>query len=118
MAVYKRTYRAYTGTLTSPVWRFMVLQRFAFKAVMKSRLLLIGYVTCFIAPLLSVCFLYLNRNAALLALVSQKPGFVPIDARFFQTFLGFQGVLAGLMTAFVGPSLVAPDLATEPCLSI
>jgi ABC-2 type transport system permease protein len=117
MAVYKRTYRGYSGPLTSPTWRFTVLQRYAFKAVFKSRLLLIGYVACFFAPLALICALYLNQNATLLAMVGQKTGFMKIDAALFLNFLSVQGVLAGLVTAFVGPSLVAPDL-TNGALSV
>ena len=111
MAVYKRTYKGYSGPLTSPLWRFTVLQRYAFKAIFKSRFLLIGYVACFFVPLLAICFLYLNQNASLLAMVGQKPGFLKIDAGWFHNFLTAQAVLAGVLTAFVGPGLVAPDLA-------
>ena len=111
MAVYKRTYKGYNGPLTNPLWRFMVLQRYAFKAVFRSRFLLIGYVACFFAPLVAICILYLNQNASLLALVGQKAGFLKIDGTWFHNFLTAQGVLAGLLTAFVGPGLVAPDLA-------
>ncbi|HXJ43704.1 MAG TPA: hypothetical protein VNH18_30755, partial [Bryobacteraceae bacterium] len=110
MAVYKRTYRGYSGPLTSPAWRFLVLQRYAFRAIFRSRMLLIGYVGCFFAPLLVLCMLYLNQNASILAMVGQKVGFVKVDSVFFVNFLSFQGVLAGVLTAFVGPSLVAPDL--------
>ena len=39
MAVYKRTYRAYTGPLTNPAWRFLVLQRYALNASLDSSLL-------------------------------------------------------------------------------
>jgi len=110
MAVYKRTYRGYSGPLTNPAWRFTVLQRYAFKAVFKSRLLLIGYVGCFFAPLLLLCMLYLNQNATVLALVGQKAGFVTVNAQLFLNFLTVQAGLAWILTAFVGPSLVAPDL--------
>ena len=111
MAVYKRTYRAYSGPLTNPAWRFLVLQRYAFKSVFRSRFLLVGYVACFIGPLLAMCTLYLNQNVSVLASVGQKPGFLTIDGRWFMNFLTLQGLLAGLLTTFVGPSLVAPDLA-------
>jgi ABC-2 type transport system permease protein len=117
MAVYKRTYRGYSGPLTSPAWRFTVLQRYAFRAVFKSRLLLIGYVACFFAPLALICALYLNQNATLLAMVNQKVGFLKVDSTLFLNFLSIQGVLAGILTAFVGPSLVAPDL-TNGALSV
>jgi len=110
VAVYKRTYKAYDGPLTSPVSRFLVLQRYAFKSVFKSKSLFLGYVLCFIPPLIVLCTLYLNQNASLLALVGQKTGFMKINGSFFMNVLGFQGVLAGLLTAFVAPTLVAPDL--------
>ncbi len=110
MAVYKRTYRAYSGPLTNPAWRFLVLRRYAFQSLFRSRFLLIGYLACFILPLLAVCLLYLNQNAAVLAQIGQKPGLFKINGGWFQNFLTTQGVLAGILTAFVGPSLVAPDL--------
>ena len=110
MAVYKRTYKPYTGPLTHPASRFLVLQRYAFRSVFKSRMLGVGYMACFIPCILMICILYLNQNASVLALVGQKPGFLKIDASIFTNFLGFQFTLAGILTAFIGPTLVAPDL--------
>jgi ABC-2 type transport system permease protein len=92
------------------MWRFLVLQRFAFKSVFRSRFLLVGYALCFFFPLIAICFFYLNQNAALLAQVRLQAGFFRIDGRYFLVFLQTQGGLAILLTAFVGPSLVAPDL--------
>jgi ABC-2 type transport system permease protein len=117
MAVYKRTYRAYTGPLTNPTWRFLVLQRYALKSIFRSRFLLVGYLACFIGPILALCVLYLNQNAGILAQIGQKPGLIKINGNWFANFLAFQGGLAGLLTAFVGPSLVAPDL-TNGALSV
>ena len=110
MAVYKRTYKAYDGPLTNPVSRFLVVMRYAFRTVSKSRLLNSGYMACFIRPLVVLCILYLNQNASLLGLVHEKTGFIRVDGSFFMNFLGFQGILAGILTAFVGTSLVSPDL--------
>jgi ABC-2 type transport system permease protein len=110
MAVYKRTYKSYDGPLTSPMTRFLVLQRYAFRSVFKSRMLDVGYLACFIPGILVICMLYLNQNASVLGLVGQKAGFIKINASFFMNFLGFQFVLAGILTAFIGPTLVAPDL--------
>lgn len=110
MAVYKRTYKAYAGPLTSPVSRFLVLQRYAFRSVFKSRMLLMAYMGCFIPIIFVLCALYLNQNASVLALVGQKTGFIKVNGSFFMNVLGFQGVLAGILTAFIGPTLVAPDL--------
>lgn len=110
MAVYKRTYKPYAGPLTNPSTRFLVVMRYAFRTVSKSRLLNTGYLACFIPPVLVICALYLNQNASVLGLVQQKPGFLKIDGNFFLNILAFQGILAGILTAFIGPSLVAPDL--------
>jgi ABC-2 type transport system permease protein len=110
VAVYKRSYQRYTGPLTNPLWRFMVLQRYALRGVFRSRLLLIGYIACFFLPVFAICLIYLNQNAGILAQIGQKPGFMKVDGNFFLNALQIQGSLAGLLTAFVGPSLIAPDL--------
>jgi ABC-2 type transport system permease protein len=110
MAVYKRTYKAYNGPLTNPASRFLVLQRYAFRSVFKSRMLMLGYALCFIPGILIICVLYLNQNAPVLGMIGQKAGVFVINGPFFMNFLGFQFVLAGILTAFIGPTLVAPDL--------
>jgi ABC-2 type transport system permease protein len=110
LAVYKRTYKGYAGPLTHPATRFLVLQRYAFRAVFKSRLLLMGYVACFIPCILIICVLYLNQNATVLALIQQKAGFIKVNGNFFLNFLAVQSVLAGVLTAFIAPSLISPDL--------
>lgn len=110
MAVYKRTYKGYSGPLTPPWTRFLVLQRYAFRSVFKSRLLLMAYMACFVPGLLVICILYLNQNTAVLAMIGQKTGFIKIDGSFFLNFLAVQSVLAGVLTAFIAPALIAPDL--------
>jgi ABC-2 type transport system permease protein len=110
VAIYKRTYKAYAGPLTPPWSRFLVLQRYAFRSVFKSRMLLMGYMACFIPILVVLCILYLNQSASVLALLGEKAGFIKVNGSFFMNFLGFQCILAGVLTAFIGPTLVAPDL--------
>jgi ABC-2 type transport system permease protein len=110
VAVYKRTYKGYAGPLTHPATRFLVLQRYAFSAVFKSRLLLTSYMACFIPCILVICVLYLNQNASVLALIQQKAGFIKVNGSFFLNFLAVQSVLAGVLTAFIAPSLISPDL--------
>jgi ABC-2 type transport system permease protein len=110
VAVYKRTYKGYAGPLTHPATRFLVLQRYAFRAVFKSRMLLMAYMACFIPCILVICVLYLNQNATVLALIQQKAGFIKVNGSFFLNFLAFQSVLAGVLTAFIAPSLISPDL--------
>jgi ABC-2 type transport system permease protein len=110
VAVYKRTYKSYDGPLTHPASRFLVLRRYAFRSVFKSRMLMMGYMACFIPILIVLGTLYLNQNASMLALIGQKAGVVKIDGTFFMNVLGFQYGLAAILTAFIGPTLVAPDL--------
>ena len=92
MAVYKRTYKSYDGPLTPLALRFLVVQRYAFKTVSRSRLLNTGYMACFIPVIFVICALYLNQNASVLALVRQQPGFLKVNGSFFMNdnFWGFR----------------------------
>jgi ABC-2 type transport system permease protein len=116
MAVYKRTYKGYEGQLT-PEWsRFLILPRYAWASLFKQRFLLILFVVCFFYPIGCAVFLYLNANLA--ALASIIPGAesmkgIDIGGLFFNLFTGIQGSLAFILTSFIGPGLVSPDLANN-----
>jgi ABC-2 type transport system permease protein len=63
-------------------------------------------------PFACAVFIYLSHNSPLLtALRLQSAAMPPIDGKFFNVYCVVQGSLAFLLTTFVGPSLVAPDLA-------
>ncbi len=112
MAVYKRNYKAYTGPLTPEWTRLFAIPRQAWKGLFKQRFLTIFYVVCFFYPLGCAVAIYLNHNLSSLA------SFIPIpmktlfdvDGKFFLRYTNFQGVLAFILTALVGPGLVSPDL--------
>jgi ABC-2 type transport system permease protein len=111
VAVYRRTYAAYSGTLT-PEWsRFLVLFRYARRHLFKSRLQTALFVACFFFPVLCLTMIYLANNLAFLQRFGPVGQFVAIDNNFFFRFMNVQGVLAFLMTAFAGPGLISPDLA-------
>src|SRR5215469_1743013 len=111
MAIYRRSYKPYTGSLT-PAWsRFLVLFRYSRKTLFRSKLQTGLFVICFFFPLLCLGAIYLANNASFLAQMGVPPQILTIDNRFFFHFLGVQGVLAFLLTAFVGPGLISPDLA-------
>ena len=114
MAVYKRTYKAYEGALT-PVWsRFLILPRSAYGRLMQTKFLLVYLVACFFFPIGCAAYIYLTHNLSILGSMGIPAGqMLKINAAFFQFFCGFQGTLAVLLTAFVGPGLVAPDLANN-----
>lgn len=114
MAVYERTYRRYEGPLT-PAWsRFLILPRYAYQEVFKSRMFLAFFVLCFAVPLVGLVLLYLRHNVSALASFQvtqeQIQQALPVNAEFFLTGLRIQGMLAFLVTLTVAPALVAPDL--------
>jgi ABC-2 type transport system permease protein len=114
MAVYKRSYTAYQGTLT-PAWsRFLVLPRTSYARLWQSRFLVIFFIACFIYPLGNVGYVYLSHNLSFLENLDIPAGrLLTVDASTFLYFCYFQGALSYLLTAFVGPSLVSPDLVNN-----
>lgn len=114
MAVYKRTYKGYSGALT-PAWsRFMILPRYSYARLFQSKFLIMFLVACFFYPLGCAGFIYLSHNLSFLKTFNLQAGnLLEIDARFFITFCSFQGAMAYLLTALVGPSLVSPDLVNN-----
>jgi ABC-2 type transport system permease protein len=71
-------------------------------------------VACFFFPLACVAYIYLTHNLSILGTMNIPAGQIfKVDAAFFQFFCRFQATMAVLLTAFVGPGLVAPDLANN-----
>src|SRR3974377_356327 len=114
MAVYKRSYRGYTGALT-PRWsRFLILKRYASRGIFKSRIVTALFVICFFYPIVMVVGLYLNHNAHVLSLMKLgRNHLFDIDGDFFMLFMGVQSSLAFVLTAFIGPGTIAPDLTNN-----
>jgi ABC-2 type transport system permease protein len=111
MAVYKRTYKGYAGGLT-PQWsRFMILPRFSYARLFQSKFLLMFLAACAIYPIGAAGFIYVAHNTSFLkALNPQAGNLLEVNEKFFVYFCNFQSVMAYLLTAIVGPSLVSPDL--------
>jgi ABC-type transport system involved in multi-copper enzyme maturation permease subunit len=114
MAVYEHTYRRYAGLLT-PEWsRFLIIPRHAYRGVFKSKLFTAFFVICFAPLLLEAILIYLHHNVNALAILKiDVRGLLPIDATFFEAFVGVQGGFAFLLTLLVGPPLVARDLTNN-----
>ena len=111
MAVYERIYRRYTGELTPPRFRFLVLPRYAYREVFKSRWFLIFFVLCFVPPLIFAVGIYLRHNLTFLELFSLQTGdFLKIDNTLFRQMLIGQGVMSLLLTVFVAPAMISSDL--------
>jgi len=114
MAVYKRTYKGYSGPLT-PTWsRFLILPRYSYSRLFQSKFLILFQVACMIFPIGCAGFIYLSHNLSFLKSFNVQAGnFLDVNGNFFLYFCNFQAAMAYLMTAFVGPSLVSPDLVNN-----
>jgi ABC-2 type transport system permease protein len=111
LAVYKRTYAAYEGSLM-PAWsRFLILPRYSFARLWQSRFLVMFFMACFFYPLGCVGYIYLANNLSVLSSFGVPAGnFIKVEPSLFLYFCWVQAAFTYLLTAFVGPSLVSPDL--------
>ena len=115
MAVYKKTYRPYEGELTPSRSRFLVITRYAFEDLHRSRFLNIFYLASFLYPLVCALIIYVQHNVSALGLLGVEGAnrLISINVTFFLSLLGWQSMLALFMAAFVGPSQISPDLANN-----
>lgn len=110
MAVHKREYRPYDGPLTAERQRFLVLPRYAFMELFESRVLLSFFVLCFVPFLAELGIVYLANSAPARALLGIDRPTDAVASAFFAVTLTIQGLLAFMLTAWVAPIIVSPDL--------
>ncbi len=110
MAVHKRVYRPYEGPLTAARWRFLVVSRYGLQELVESRVLVAFVVMCQIPFLVEAGGIYIANSPAARALL--QVGGLPhqMKTEFFAATLAIQGTLAFLLTAWVAPVIVSPDL--------
>src|SRR5947209_6293592 len=101
MAVYEHAYRPYEGALTSARWRFLILPRYAYEAVFRSKIF-IAYIALSFAPALAAALLiYLHHNLTALKMLHLQAvdlaNVLPINGTFFLSLLFGQSLLAGLL---------------------
>jgi ABC-2 type transport system permease protein len=115
MAVYKKTYRPYTGALTSPAGRLWVIPRYAFEDLHRSRFLTIFYLATFLYPLGCALLIYVAHNISALSLLNVRNAtqMIQVNVTFFLSVLGWQSMLALFLAAFIGPGQISPDLANN-----
>lgn len=114
MAVYKRGYRRYSGPLTGPWARFLVLPRYAWRRLYRERLVLLLTMLALVWPVMCAGFVYLTNHAELLQGLDQDfLQFIQVDGRFFSIFMYVQAGFAVFLAALAGPGLIAPDLANN-----
>ncbi|HWN99887.1 MAG TPA: hypothetical protein VNS63_11525 [Blastocatellia bacterium] len=114
MAVYEHIYKPYAGPLTPDWSRFLIIPRYAYRDVFKSKLFTGFFALCFVCPLVMAILVYLRHNVAALAIFNMDPrNLAPINAFFFQFFTAFQTGLGFLLTVLIGPVLISRDLANN-----
>jgi ABC-2 type transport system permease protein len=115
MAVYKRSYSGYSGRITPRRWRFLILTRYSARGLFQSRIMTGLFILSFFFPLFTIAALYLNHNAHLLSMLRLRSAdhFLDVDGKLFMGLMSFQGSFAFLITALIGPGLIAPDLTNN-----
>ncbi len=111
MAVYKRRYNCYTGSL-SPEWsRFFVLTKYAFADLFKSRFFVILLVLCIVPCLFFAGYIFIANNQTVQLLMQLRSAdLFSVEAQYFIVIMMVQTQAAFLLNCWVGPVLIAGDL--------
>lgn len=111
MAVYKRRYNPYHGTLT-PQWsRFFVLTRYAFAELFKSRFFVILLVLSLVPILFFAGYIFVANNRTVQLLMQMRSaGLFSVENEYFIMIMIAQTQAAFLLNCWVGPVLIAGDL--------
>lgn len=114
MAVYKRTYKAYAGSLT-PGWsRFTVLTRYGLSRLFDSRMFTAYTVFCFLPFLVSLIFIYFVHSTAAQMVLGLKFGRQAlIDNFFFFRFLVSESWMGFILVAWAAPGMISKDFANH-----
>ncbi len=118
MPVYDHRYRGWSGQRRTGRFRIWTVARFALADLWKSRLALLLFILALLPPLVFGAMIYLANNVEMLNAVGMRvslddpeSAWMAIDKEPFFWFLVWQSSFAFFLSAFIGPTLVAPDLA-------
>lgn len=111
MAVYKRRYSPYTGSLT-PEWpRFFVLTRYALGDLFKSRFFVLLLILSLVPVLFFAGYIFIANNKTVQLLLPPGPsGLFSVEEKFFMVVVVMQTQIAFILNCWVGPVLIAGDL--------
>ena len=113
MAVYKRTYKAYSGALT-PAWsRFTVLSRYGLSTLFDSRPFTAYTMLCFIPFLFGLCFIYIINNPTAQAILRVGSDHLTIDNNLVLTFLNIEAPMGFVLALWGGPGMITKDFANH-----
>ncbi|MGC1417666.1 MAG: hypothetical protein WA817_20415 [Candidatus Acidiferrum sp.] len=111
MAVYKRRYSSYTGSLT-PEWsRFFVLTRYAFADLFKSRFFVLLLILSLIPTLFFAGYIFIANNKTVQLMFQMRfSDALTVETSYFVIIMMVQTQAAFLLNCWVGPVLVSGDL--------
>ncbi len=111
MAVYKRRYNRYAGSLT-PEWsRFFVLTRYAFADLFKARFFIVLLVLSLVPILFFASYIFIANNKTVQLLMQVRSAdLFSVEAQYFVVITMVQTQAAFLLNCWVGPVLIAGDL--------
>ena len=111
MAVYKRRYNSYLGSLT-PTWsRFFVLTRFAFADLFKSRFFVLLLILAIVPNLFFAGYIFIANNKTVQLLMQVRGADIfSVETRYFLIIMLVQTQVAFLLNCWVGPVLISGDL--------
>jgi ABC-2 type transport system permease protein len=114
MAVYKRTYKAYSGPLT-PAWsRFTVLSRYGLGNLFTSRPFTAYTVLCFVPFLAWLIAIYMVHSSTAQLVFGIRFGNAGlVDSKWFLAFLATQAWMGFLLAAWGGPGMITKDFANH-----
>lgn len=111
MSVYKHSYRAYTGEITSPHARILVLARYGMAQAWSSKIT-VALLTFSLLPfLVSLIGIYVANNPIAQLMIFKGSRALTIDAGFFLKVLENGCWFALVLASWVAPRLVTFDLA-------
>jgi ABC-2 type transport system permease protein len=117
VAVFERTFKIYDGERTPENSRFLVLPRYAYKEVLKSKILIIAMTAWLLWSLVLAILLYVPHNSSVLKLFQAEASFLlslPVfrgDATwFFGWLMAPASIACFILAVLVGPTLISTDL--------
>lgn len=111
MAVYKRRYNSYAGSLTSEWSRFFVLTRYAFADLFKSRFFVLLLIFSIIPCLFFAGYIFIANNKTVQLLMQLRSAdLFNVESQYFMIILTVQTQAAFLLNCWVGPVLISGDL--------
>ena len=112
MAIFLKAYQGYSGPLSPPMSRTLVIFRYALADVFQSRLFVAFFFISLLLPLFLMCAIYVYHNLELLLQFDVTPeDLTTINGTAFTIAMQIpQNSLLFLMVLGIGPTMISPDL--------